>query len=78
VEAIGSNSGTSDLSYTSISCIELALKESTNFNPLVYAYNQDMSFHFIPVGTVKKRLNVYIDDVLEEAACRDLLATDNE
>jgi len=37
-----------------------------------------MSFHFIPVGTVKKRLNVYIDDVLEESACKDLLATDNE
>lgn len=78
VEAIGSNSGTNQLQYGSISCIELALKESSNFNPLKYAYNSDMSFHFIPVGTVKKRLNVYIDGVLEESACKDLLATDNE
>ena len=78
VEVIGSNSGTNQLQYTSISCIELALKESNNFNPLDYSYNSDMSFHFIPVGTVKKRLNVYVDGVLEESACKDLLATDNE
>ena len=78
VEAIGSNSGTNQLSYQSINCIELALRPSSNFNPLVYAYNSDMVFHFIPVGTVRKRLNVYINDVLEESACRDLLPTDNE
>lgn len=76
VEAIGSNSGSYQLQYPSIQCIELALKESSNFNPLKYAYNSDMSFHFIPVGTVRKTLNVYIDDNLEIE--KELLATDNE
>jgi hypothetical protein len=37
-----------------------------------------MVFHYIPVGTVRKRLNIYINDILEEAACVDLLPTDNE
>ena len=61
VEAIGSNSGEPGvLTYTSINCIELALKESSNFNPLVYAYNADMSFHFIPVGTIAKTLLVFV------------------
>ena len=59
VEAIGSNSGEPGvLTYTSINCIELALKESQNFNPLKYAYNQDMSFSFIPVGTIVKTINI--------------------
>lgn len=78
VEAIGSNSGSNQLQYPSVSCIELALKPSDNFNPLVYAHNSSMVFHYIPVGTVRKRLNIYINDVLEEAACVDLLPTDNE
>ena len=76
VEAIGANSGMFQLEYPSINCIELALKESSNFNPLKYAYNSDMSFHFIPVGKVKKTLRVFINDNLE--LTRDLLATDDE
>jgi hypothetical protein len=77
VEAIGSNSGSPGvLTYTSINCIELALKESPNFNPLVYAYNSDMSFHFIPVGTISKTLLIYINDNLEVEQA--LLPTDNE
>ena len=77
VEAIGSNSGEPGvLTYTSINCIELALKESSNFNPLVYAYNADMSFHFIPVGTIAKTLLVYINGNLEVE--KPLMATDNE
>ena len=76
VEAIGANSGMYQLEYPSINCIELALKESTNFNPLKYAYNSDMSFHFIPVGKVKKTLRVFIDDNLELS--KDLLVTDDE
>lgn len=77
VEAIGSNSGNPGvLTYTSINCIELALKESPNFNPLVYAYNSDMSFHFIPVGTISKTLLIYINDNLEVE--QTLLPTDNE
>lgn len=75
VEAIGSNSGPATLQYPTINCIELALKESTNFNALTYAYNSDMSFHFIPVGAVAKTLLVYIDGNLEIE--KPLMTTDN-
>jgi hypothetical protein len=76
VEVVG-NSGTDSLNYGSITCINLELKQSANFNPLL-CWDGDLTFSFIPVGAVKKRLNVYIDGSLEEAACKDLLSTDTE
>lgn len=76
VELIGAISGNDLLTYDYITCIELGLKPGPNFNPLKYADNSDLTFSCIPVGAVKKKLKVYINDVLE--VDKDLLATDSE
>lgn len=64
VTAVGANSGTTTLRYTSINSIVLGLKPSGNFNPLNYAYNSDITFYCIPVGEVSKTLRVYLNDSL--------------
>lgn len=76
VTAVGSNSGSYTLRYNAINSIVLALKESNNFNPLNYAYDDDLVFYSIPVGEVNKTLKVYLNN--DEAASKTYPATVTE
>lgn len=62
VTAVGANSGTDTLRYTMVNSIVLALKESPQFNPLKYAYNNNLTFYSIPVGEITKTLKIYLND----------------
>jgi hypothetical protein len=62
VKATGSNSGSEQLNYMGLNSITLALKESKNFNPLKYAFNDNLPFYCIPVGEINKTLEVYLNN----------------
>ena len=64
VTAVGANSGTQILRYQGINAVTLALRESGSFNPLGYAYNDNLNFYCIPVGEVTKTLKVYLNSDL--------------
>lgn len=62
VMAVAPNSGqAAQMDYTGINSITLALQPSDSFNPLGYAYNDNLNFYCIPIGAVNKTLKVYLD-----------------
>ena len=63
VNAITDNSGTASKRYTGVNSIILALRKNTNFNPRL-VYQGEMNFSCIPVGTLSKQLEIYVDDLL--------------
>ena len=62
VTAVGSIGGTDTLEYVQINSIEMDLLESKNWNPLGYAYNDNLNFYCMPVGEVTKTLTVYLNN----------------
>lgn len=64
ITATGSNSGSDELRYTTLSSIVLGLKESPQFNPRAYAYDNNLTFYSIPVGEINKTLKVYLNNDL--------------
>ena len=65
VVAIGDNSGQAELNYTRINSITLQLLESSDFNPLYFLPNENLTFYCMPVGYgVEKTLSVYINNDL--------------
>jgi hypothetical protein len=63
ITATGSNSGSDELRYTTLSSIVLGLKESPQFNPRAYAYDNNLTFYSIPVGEINKTLKVYLNNI---------------
>ena len=68
ITAVGNNSGSAELRYTTLTSITLALKESSQFNPLKIAYDSNLIFYSIPVGEINKTLKVYLNDSLSAEA----------
>lgn len=62
VTAVGSIGGTDTLEYVQINSIVMDLLESKKWNPLGYAYNNDLDFYCMPVGEVHKTLTVYLNN----------------
>ena len=65
VDAIGPNSGAAEpLRYMGINSVSLSLDPSDSFNPLGYAYNDNLTFYCIPTGEIDKTLRVYLNGEL--------------
>lgn len=73
VVAIGPNDGTSKVArYPGISCIELLLKESSQFNPLSYSIDSSLIFYCMCYGPTGKTLEIYIDGVINNSLTKTI------
>lgn len=78
VTASGANSGsTAPRRYTNVNCIEMLLKESPDFNPLL-SVSGALEFKCMPVGEISKTLKIYIDGELQPDLTLENFTTSDE
>ena len=78
VAVSGDNSGSTSRTYRNINCIEMALRESANFNPLE-VFDGELIFTCIPVGAgLTKTLRYYIDNEIQNNLTQTVTSSEQD